>query len=191
MPFTGKYNSSLHTFKCRWETLAVAFWKRYPNPMSKHVHSEDVISRELEGEKLRTKRLLFKSNRLPKFGERFVTHGSQAIVVEDSIVDPKQQKLTTYTWNVNLRRLMTVEEKCVYSASPDNKEWTHCVKESWIQSSVFGFSRPLQAFGSSRYKENSKKATRGLEYVIEKMNDTQPTATMKAFPNIKIEPQLA
>jgi hypothetical protein len=157
--------------------------------MSKHVHSDDVISREVDGHKLKTKRILFKSNKLPRWGERFVTNGSQAIVVEESIVDPKLRTLTTYTRNINLTRLMSVEEKCVYYASPDNNDWTCCKKEAWIQSRVFGFSWPLQSFGIARYKENSKKATNGLEYVLAKMNETTPKP-LKGFPHIKIESSL-
>ena len=30
---------------------------------------------------------------------------------------------TTYTRNVNFNKLMTVEEKAIYTVSPENKDW--------------------------------------------------------------------
>lgn len=44
------------------------------NVFSQHVLSEDVVSRELREGKLHTKRLLTKTNRVPKWGERFLFH---------------------------------------------------------------------------------------------------------------------
>ena len=38
-------------------------------------------------------------------------------------MDPEAKTLTTYTKNVTFTRLMVVEEKCVYSVHPTNKEW--------------------------------------------------------------------
>ena len=32
-------------FRTAWEQVAQALWRRYPNPYSKHVLSEDLVSR--------------------------------------------------------------------------------------------------------------------------------------------------
>ena len=46
-----------------------------------------------------------------------------ACLVEESVVDPVAKTLTTYTRNITFTRLMVVEEKCVYTVSPNNNEW--------------------------------------------------------------------
>lgn len=72
---------------------------------SSHVLSEDTISREVRGDKLFTKRLLTKTNRMPKWGERLVTKNTVKIV-EESICDPKEKVLVTYTRNLGYARIM-------------------------------------------------------------------------------------
>ena len=46
-----------------------------------------------------------------------------AYIVEESEVDMATKTTTTYTRNVNFNKLMTVEEKAIYTVSPENKEW--------------------------------------------------------------------
>ncbi|XP_065838185.1 PRELI domain-containing protein 1, mitochondrial-like isoform X1 [Oscarella lobularis] len=175
--FQGKFYSSVHTVKNRWDQVTTALWKRYPNPMAKHVLWEDTISRELDDGKLKSKRLFGKTNRLPQWGKRFVSGSTtEAVVLEESIVDPDEETFVTYTRNLNMTRIMSVEEKCTYYPNPENKEWTCCKRQVWINSNVYGFSKALQAFGLMRFKDNIKKAQKGLEYVIEKMNEGTPNA---------------
>lgn len=154
--------------KFNWNQVTSAFWTRYPNPFSRHVLSEDIISRSVVGNKLVTKKLTRKTNSPPRWAERFV-NSRVACIVEESIVDPEAKTLTTYTRNITFTRLMVVEEKCVYSVHPSNKEWTMCKKESWISSGIFGFARPVERFGVERYKSNSSKAVKGLNHVLEKL----------------------
>ncbi|XP_065838187.1 PRELI domain-containing protein 1, mitochondrial-like isoform X2 [Oscarella lobularis] len=90
--FQGKFYSSVHTVKNRWDQVTTALWKRYPNPMAKHVLWEDTISRELDDGKLKSKRLFGKTNRLPQWGKRFVSGSTtEAVVLEESIVDPDEE----------------------------------------------------------------------------------------------------
>lgn len=46
-----------------------------------------------------------------------------ACIVEESVLDPEAKTLTTYTKNITYAKLMAVEEKCVYSVHPTNREW--------------------------------------------------------------------
>ena len=62
-------------------------------------------------------------------------------ILEDSIVDPQNQTMTTFTWNINHARLMVVEERCVYCVNSDNSGWTEIRREA---SSLFGVSRAVQ-----------------------------------------------
>ena len=46
-----------------------------------------------------------------------------ACIIEESVVDPNKKIMTTYSRNIFFTSLMVVEEKCVYSVSPNNKDW--------------------------------------------------------------------
>uniref|UniRef100_A0A8C5IN53 PRELI domain containing 1 n=1 Tax=Junco hyemalis TaxID=40217 RepID=A0A8C5IN53_JUNHY len=103
----GKYCASLGVLKGPWDQVFAAFWQRYPNPYSKHVLTEDIVHREVTPDhKLLSRRLLTKTNRMPRWAERFfpanVAHS--VYILEDSIVDPKNRTMTTFTWNINHAR---------------------------------------------------------------------------------------
>lgn len=72
---------------------------------SSHVLTEDTLSRELKENKLYTKRMLTKTNRLPKWGERFV--GNRVVkIIEESILDLQNKTLVTYTRNIGYSSVM-------------------------------------------------------------------------------------
>jgi len=83
---------------------------------SSHVLTEDTISREVKNGKLYSKRLLTKTNRVPKWGERFISKNIEKIM-EESIVDPEAKTLTTYTRNLGYTKVMVgyLENKLILS----------------------------------------------------------------------------
>ncbi|GAB1603979.1 PRELI domain-containing protein 1, mitochondrial-like [Argonauta hians] len=164
-----KYYSGTQIFKFSWDQLVTGFWQRYPNPYSNHVLSEDVISREIIDQKLHTKRLLTKTNPVPKWGERFVSRTRRVCIVEESIVDPIAKTVITYTRNVGLQRIMQLEEKCTYRCSSSNNRWTECERWAYINSSIFGFSRAIQVFALERFKKNVIKTQKGFEHILSRL----------------------
>ncbi|XP_006035680.2 PRELI domain-containing protein 1, mitochondrial, partial [Alligator sinensis] len=152
-----------------------------PRPRSKHVLTEDIVHREVTpDQKLLSRRLLTKTNRMPRWAERFfpanVAHS--VYILEDSIVDPQNQTMTTFTWNINHARLMVVEERCVYCVNPENSGWTEVQREAWISSSLFGISRAVQEFGLARFKSNVTKSTKGFEYALARIQGEAPSKTL-------------
>lgn len=82
-----------------------------------HVLTEDTIDRQVKNGKLHSKRLLSKTNNVPKWGERFINTKSVKIV-EESIVDPKEKTLTTYTRNIAFTKVMVSDDfVCVNSGN--------------------------------------------------------------------------
>ncbi|NXI31672.1 PRLD1 protein, partial [Sterrhoptilus dennistouni] len=174
---------------------------------SKHVLTEDIVHREVTPDhKLLSRRLLTKTNRMPRWAERFfpanVAHS--VYILEDSIVDPKNRTMTTFTWNINHARLMVgaaagrgvggggdaaaptaglclpqvVEGRCEYRVNPENSNWTEVKREAWVSSSLFGVSRAIQEFGLARFKSNVTKSTKGFEYVLARMQGEAPSKTL-------------
>ncbi|XP_076631313.1 preli-like [Colletes latitarsis] len=162
-----RYENNI-TFQFNWNQVVQGFWQRYPNPHSLHVLSEDTVSREIKNGMLYTTRLLTKTNRLPKWGERFISKNIVKIV-EESIVDPKTKTLTTYTRNLGYTKVMSIMEKVVYKVCDENPNWTVAHRSAWIDSHVFGFSRAIQAFGLDRLKKNYTLMYTGFNYVLAHM----------------------
>ncbi|KAE8614891.1 hypothetical protein XENTR_v10008343 [Xenopus tropicalis] len=176
-----KYFSGFNILKNSWDQVSAAFWQRYPNPYSKHVLSEDILYREVTPDhKLLTRRLLTKTNRLPRWAERiFPANVAHAVyVVEDSIIDPFSKTMTTYTWNINHASIMSVEERCVYCENSENSNWTEIKREAWVSSKVFGLTRAIQEFGLARFKSNVTKAMKGFEFILGKMQGDVPHRTL-------------
>ncbi|XP_041370402.1 PRELI domain-containing protein 1, mitochondrial-like [Gigantopelta aegis] len=182
-----KFFTISSVFKFSWDQVASAFWQRYPNPYSKHVLSEDVVNREISSGLLYSTRLITKTNPLPRWGERFVPGPRHVCVLEESIVDPCNKTITTYTRNIGMQRVMTVEERCVYKVDPENTKWTVCERSTWVSSSIYGFGRAIQAFGMDRIKKNSVKASKGYEYILEKLYvpETIPEQTLHRTDKLK------
>ncbi|XP_041842255.1 PRELI domain-containing protein 1, mitochondrial-like isoform X2 [Melanotaenia boesemani] len=168
----GRYFHSEIDIKSPWHQVLAAFWQRYPNPYSAHVLTEDVLYREVTpSNRLLSRRLLTKTNRLPGWAERiFPTHKARAVyVLEDSIVDPNTNTLITKTWNLNHNTLMTVVERCLFQEDHSRPSWTKLRREAWISSTVYGLARPIQEFGLARFKSNQAKAMRGLEFALSRI----------------------
>lgn len=98
------------------------------------------------------------------------------MIVEESIVDPKEQTFVTFTRNVGLQRFMTIEEKVTYRRSPDNNEWTLSERQAWINSNFgYGLSRVVQQFGFERFKSNASKMHEGFQLVLDAMFNPHAT----------------
>ncbi|KAM9513340.1 PRELI domain-containing protein 1, mitochondrial-like isoform 2-T5 [Salvelinus alpinus] len=104
-----KYFACVGLLKSSWDQVCIAFWERYPNPYSNHVLTEDIIFRDVTpGNRLVSRRLLTKTNRAPRWMEKYlpVTMARHAYIIEDSIVDPQNRTMTTLTWNISHARMM-------------------------------------------------------------------------------------
>ncbi|CAH2046071.1 unnamed protein product, partial [Iphiclides podalirius] len=162
----ARYFENTTTFNFSWDQVACGYWKRYPNPQSTHVLSEDTWSRQVKDGCLYTKRLLTKTNRVPKWGERFFNAKSVKII-EESIVDPKEKVLVTYTRNLGYTKVMSVVERVEYRSLGGGQ--TIARRSAWIDSQVFGFSRAIRAFGVDRFRKNCTQMVNGFNDVLHAM----------------------
>ncbi|XP_070850760.1 protein preli-like [Drosophila suzukii] len=153
-------------FDYSWKNVVVAYWNRYPNPSSAHVLTEDTIQREVRDGKLFSRRLLSKTNPVPKWGARFYNN-LPVKIVEDSVLDPVKKTFTTFTRNLGMTKIMAIDEIVVYSEQKDGS--TLAVRRAYISSQVFGFSRAIRAFGIERFKSNGNKASSGFNHVLRRM----------------------
>lgn len=162
------FTDSAHV-QYRWDLVCSSVFRRYPNPWSKHVLSDDVISREVQGPILKTIRVIMKTNKLPSVFASLVTL-KNGFVVEESHVNRETKTIVTYTRNLTHTSFMTLHERCEYTISPESNNWTLLKRQAWINSGVYGLARTVEAFGTDRYRKNIKKSLKGLEYIIQKMH---------------------
>lgn len=181
-----KYYENNSVLKFPWEQVAQGIWQRYPNPESSHVLSEDTVVRKVVGRELHSKRLLTKTNRMPKWGERII-NARHVNVIEESVVNPDKRELCTYTRNVGLTKVMTCVEKVIYRPSTENPSWTVAERKAWIDSKIFGFGYAIQTFGVERYKKNIQKTNLGFSYALSRLF---PDPSMPADPAHSHHPSL-
>ena len=179
----AKYWHTTHHHDYPWETVASAYWRRYPNPKSRHVYSEDFLEcRVLDDGRLYTKRLLTKTNKIPHWARRlpFLPAADHVPMVEEAICDPTRRTLTTYARNVGLRYVMDATERVVFSASSSSSSSssrTSARKEVWVESDLFGVHELVKKLALDRYKRNCRRATKGFEWVLGGAGKTAPSPT--------------
>lgn len=163
-----RYFEATTVFNFTWDQVARGFWQKYPNPNSKHVLTEDTVIREVRSGKLFSKRLISKTNPSPKWAERFITT-KNVNIVEESIVDPVNKTLVTYTRNLGYLKVMSVTEKVIYKESDEHPGKTVAIRSAWIDSQITGLGRAICAFGYERFKKNCNKMVGGFNYVLANM----------------------
>ena len=175
-----KYEGT-YTFNYTWQQIATAFWNRYPNKYSRHVLSEDIIDRKLDynSGQLVTRRLFVKTNSCPRWIERLMKT-KNVHILEESIVDPIKQTLTTSTKNLGMTNLMTVEEVCVYKPHPENSVWTLVERKTNFDSKLTGLKRlAILKLSFERYKYNIRRTDSGFQQVIRKLQEATQTVAHK------------
>jgi len=171
----AKYFNTEHRHPFSYDQVAHAIFQRYPNPFASHVLSEDTVHREIiNGTTLYSRRFLTKTNKLPKWGEKWMSRFTRTVpLLEESFVDNKERTITIYTRNVGLSNFMTAIEKVVYKACPDNPNTTVAFKQAWVESNFYGLRTAIKNFGIERFKTNCVKATEGFNHVLERVHQQQ------------------
>ncbi|KAI9315434.1 PRELI-like family-domain-containing protein [Obelidium mucronatum] len=106
-----------------WDVVTQANWVKYPNDISTHVISVDILSREVTSDGvLRTERLLCCEQSAPALLRRLVALPAEAWFREVSLLDPATRTHTATTVNLTMRNIMLVKETCVYREMRGIKE---------------------------------------------------------------------
>ena len=158
------YNST-RKFQRPWCEVVSALWVRYPNPQSKHVLSDDTISRQVIDGKLVTKRLIAKTTKLPGWASKLVGGARVGYIVEESVMNPKRKEMVTYSRTITMPWVLQVIEKSTYTR--ENRNTTTVFKDAWFSSQVYGFASLVQSFSCHKYVKSIKKSENGLQYVLD------------------------
>ncbi|KAI8882554.1 MSF1-domain-containing protein [Backusella circina FSU 941] len=149
-----------------WETVTMASWMKYPNPMAPHIQSVDMLECSVDKEGvLRTKRLIVKTGVLPSWFPKRIVNSNSACIIEETMVNPHTKVMITSSVNLNHTKILTVEE-CQTIKEVDNKR-TVIISESRIHSGFgFGMAGKIESFGESTVVSHTLKAREGLRDLL-------------------------
>ncbi len=105
------------------------------------------------------------------------------MVLEHSIVDPKEQKLVLKSRNITLSHIMTVEETCTYEPVPGKVDQTRFIQEAKITAwSGWSYIREaLEDFSVSRFQANGAKGRAALEQVLQDFRKSPKQLLLQKF----------
>lgn len=87
-------------------------------------------------------------------------NNSEAFIIEESEVDPKNKTMITRTRNLNHVRVMQIEETQIFKQHDQNPDWTSCKTEARIVSKFgWGMTGRIEGFGQSTFIANTAKVT--------------------------------
>ncbi|KAI9594939.1 PRELI-like family-domain-containing protein [Syncephalis fuscata] len=188
-----KLFSSTHLYDYSWDQVTTANWLKYPNPNCAHVVHVDILERRVDPNTgvLHTERLITCKQPIPALFRRLLGASDLSFARELSQVDPAGRVHTSVTWNLSMRDVMTVEERCDYrvatseytdgavavdtpattlGGAPGNGR-TVFVQEARISAlgTLSRLAGRVEDFALTRFGENAAIGRRGFEWVLERL----------------------
>ncbi|KEI36232.1 uncharacterized protein L969DRAFT_67931, partial [Mixia osmundae IAM 14324] len=158
-----------HVYDSPWVDVALAFFLRYPNPLSPHVISCDVISRSFDPTTLRlhTTRVLLKKGKLPKWAPRSVAERSESWILEESVLDLATQSLECTTSNLDHKNYLSVTERQRIQRA-DLATQAKAITLATVTSDFgyFGLGSRVEHMGITRFKNTLDKSRAGVSLIL-------------------------
>eukprot|EP00761_Pharyngomonas_kirbyi_P010784 gb/GECH01010807.1/.p1 GENE.gb/GECH01010807.1/~~gb/GECH01010807.1/.p1 ORF type:complete len:191 (+),score=27.45 gb/GECH01010807.1/:1-573(+) len=174
-----------HVYDHPWERVTFAHWRKYPNPNCPHVLDVDVTNRHLDPEgKLHSTRIMTCKQAIPDWVMK-VVGSSQAYVLEQTEVDPKQKVMTLKSKNLSFPNLISVQETCTYRPDPADHMRTLFQQKAKIEVQVppMFLARKAEGMTLSTFHQ---KAKTGLD-VVESLCDKIKTETLDTINSMSHE----
>lgn len=171
-----KLFSGSHFFNYPWEYVTAANWQKYPNEMSPHVVSVDIINRSIDHEKqlLRTERLIGCKQPIPRWLRYLVGAEECSYVREISEVDLVSKTLIMKSANLTMNHLLLVKETVIYR--PDEQSplaGTNFIQQAEITAfaSLSKICDKLEEWSVERFGQNAKLGKDGFEGVLKVLSE--------------------
>ncbi|KAI8372568.1 PRELI-like family-domain-containing protein [Choanephora cucurbitarum] len=170
-----KFYQHAFDYDFQWQNVTLAYWLRYPNPFASHVLAVDVLDRHVDANGvLKTTRIVLKKGKAPKWFPKSFLKNSEAFIIEESEVDPKNKTMVTRTKNLNHVRIMQIVETQTFKQHETNPEWTVCKTEACIVSRFgWGMAGRIEGFGQSSFIANAAKARKGMQHILQMIREKQ------------------
>lgn len=159
------------TFKYPWAAVTCANWKKYPNEITTHVESVDVLRREVDPVTgvLRSERLITCRQSAPAWISAVIGGDGFSYVREVSEVDPKAQTLVMRSQNLTFNEVLKVFETVKYTKSSKNPKETEFYQEACISAQFGKLCNRLEDFCADRFMQNAKLGRSAFELVLQRL----------------------
>lgn len=160
-------------FPYSWEQVTQGVWRKYPNEMSSHVKSVDVLHRELveNGTILKSSRLITCKQNIPKWlGMLIGNKDGTSYVLEISEVDLKQKKFVMKSCNLTGSNFLKVMECVKYEPINNNNNNNATVFKQEAQITAYAnfksMCSKIEDWSVKRFHENALKGKQGFDNVL-------------------------
>lgn len=160
-----------HVFNYKWEQVTAANWQKYPNELSQHVVSVDVLDRHFDSQRgvLRTERLILCKQSVPKW-VRFLIGGQKCSYVREiSEVDLKNKIMVMKSHNLTMTNLLLVKETIIYKPDkdlPSTRSFFKQVAEITAFSPFSKLCEKIENWSVELFVKNSVKGMMAFESLL-------------------------
>jgi len=164
--------TSEHVFNHPWETVVLASWRKYPNPINSSVTGFDTVDRTVDTTgQMKTHRVLSTEWGCPEWITRLIGMNRACYVSEHSEISPKDRVMTLRSRNLTFCNFVTIDEQLKYTPHPTDPSSTILRSESTI--CVYGL--PMTNYMENCIKGTmTSKASQGrqaMEWVISRLKE--------------------
>lgn len=171
-----KLFESQHHFNYNWEQVTAANWQKYPNELSTHVVSVDILNREVDTERnvLKTERLIACKQAIPKWLTAIVGGDEYSFVREVSEVDLNARTLIMKSANMTMSHILLVNETVTYRPDSDLPNARTIFQQ---EAEITAFSpwqcicNKIEDWSVERFGQNAKIGKRGFESVLQALTE--------------------
>ena len=169
-----KLFESEHFFNYPWDQVTAANWQKYPNELSTHVISVDILDRQLinNNQTLRTERLIGCKQPIPRWLSFRVGGATVSYVREVSEVDLISKTLVMKSMNLTMSNLLLVKETVIYKPDeelPLNRTTFLQSAEITAFASLSKLCDKLEDWSVERFGQNAKTGKEAFESVLNKL----------------------
>ncbi|KAK6200913.1 PRELI-like family-domain-containing protein [Scheffersomyces amazonensis] len=163
-----------HYFNYPWDQVTAANWQKYPNELSTHVVSVDILAREIdvENKTLRTERLIGCKQAIPNWLSFIVGGQKLSYVREVSEVDLVNNTLVMKSHNLTMNHILLVNETVIYRPDPELKTRTLFQQSAEITAyaTISRICDKLEEWSVERFGQNAKTGKLAFEGVLDTLS---------------------
>lgn len=171
-----KLYESNHYFNYPWDQVTAANWQKYPNKLSTHVVSVDILDRSIDKERktLRTERLIGCKQAIPSWLSFLVGSQQYSYVREVSEVDLMNQTLVMKSLNLTMNHLLLVNETVIYKPDVDLPQTRTTFTQSaeiTAYASIQRLCDKLEDWSIERFGQNASTGKLAFESVLQVLTE--------------------
>lgn len=166
-----KLFESAHIFNYSWEHVTSANWQKYPNELSTHVVSVDILNREVDPDTnvLRTERLIACKQPIPSWLRALVGGDEYSYVREISEVNLATKTLVMKSSNMTMSHLLLVNETVTYTPDPGFPTGRTLFQQEAEITAFLSWNsicNRIEEWSVERFGQNASIGKRGFESVL-------------------------